>query len=163
MEPQPTKTSPAEDWFQRWYSTLGSAPDLVELIHDHQRGAIGEIESMWGKLKPDEPDEWSLILRFEAPRTALAIIEFNAESNGLLVDMIMETQRSLLFPGEPGDLPSKCMAEGRPSMMMEVVATTDEWQLRWTDAICRKHNVSAEVAREIQGKMRQTFGSQYLE
>ena len=138
--------------------------DVEDVVQGHTTGASGEVESAWGSLEPDNPEELSLILTFSGltPDPVKVILRFDIDAQGALVDQIMQKESLMFLPGREGDRPSKFAVEGRPGILVEVPAIRDDWQLMWTDVICRKLNCSPDLARKMQEEMRRVFGGSWL-
>lgn len=132
-------------------------PDVVDLLKKHMLGSEGEVRSQWGRRESDSSDRLTLVLEFERPARVSALLTFDIDSQGGLVDQIMGTGRLFIFGGKKGDKPSHLMARGSPGTLIEVTTISDDWQIMWTDVICRKHNCPPDVAHKMQDEWRRTF------
>jgi hypothetical protein len=77
-------------------------PDLVEVVRVHRSFEAGDVRVQWGALE-GRLDHVVLFLRFLRPTERTAIIEFEIEKQGALVDQILTAGAMYLQPGKPGD------------------------------------------------------------
>lgn len=95
--------------YGRWIPVLildtSSRPDFETLVRAHGELGPGDAISGWsfktrlgfGFVAP------RLVLRFTKPSQCVVIVEFDLESQGILVDQILWAKGVYLQPGRPGD------------------------------------------------------------
>lgn len=75
-------------------------PDLVELIRVHKHFPPGDTNIQWGRFNVGTI---ALILSFHRPSELIAIIEFDVEEQGLIVEQILLSRALYIQPGREGD------------------------------------------------------------
>jgi hypothetical protein len=101
-------------------------PDLAEVIQVQAHFPLGEVTVQWGAL-PKRDAHIALLLQFQRPTEGAAIIEFDIEKHGILVEHILTSNALYIQAGKPGD---RLMHDlNLPKMIIEVPDT--DFRRRW--------------------------------
>lgn len=76
--------------------------DLAELIRIHEHLPPGDVDIQWG-IRPGSSGRVALFLSFKKPIEAVAILEFDIITQGILIDQILAANVLYLQSGRPGD------------------------------------------------------------
>jgi len=77
-------------------------PDIAEAIRVHAYLPPGDVASSWGGIK-GHPDDVFLVLDFERPIEARAVLRFSIANQGILVEAALTAKAMYLQAGKPGD------------------------------------------------------------
>ena len=77
-------------------------PNLAEFIRIQEHLPPGDVNIQWG-VPPGSKDRVALVLSFKSPIEAVAILEFDIVTQGILVDQILTAKVLYLQSGRPGD------------------------------------------------------------
>lgn len=92
-------------------------PDIKELVRVHQDLNPGDVSLWWGQRKKQEGSV-ILIVQFERPIELTMVIEFDIESQGSLVDLILRSRAFFLQTGQEGD--RFIITQNRPRIIVDV-------------------------------------------
>jgi hypothetical protein len=108
-------------------------PDIAEMIRIHEELSVGDFAVSWGNL-PNRDGKIALFLQFIRPAELTAVLEFDIEKQGGVVDTIIAARAVYLQAGKDGDRLMNTM--GQPKILIEIgdLAFDKEW-----DKMLRKH------------------------
>lgn len=122
--------------------------DLIEVMQVHANFSEGDVVISWGSTK-SRPHHVILFLRFQRPTERAAMIEFDIERQGVLVEHVLITQALYIQAGKPGDR----FLDGldAPRLLVEVPDTgfRPTWDKVYRDSIVkrlRKQGLSRRAA-----------------
>jgi hypothetical protein len=111
-------------------------PDLVEHVKLHEGSEAFDVRTVWAEI-PGE-GRICLVLEFEGPTLAKAIIRFVKSGHLKSVDRIVRKRILYLMCGGPGDRVSTAFGV-RPSMILEINA---EWPMTSWERLLHKSLVA---------------------
>jgi hypothetical protein len=77
-------------------------PDIAELIRVHEVVSPGDVQVLWGQ-RDGQKGTVALFLEFERPVVLSIVLEFNIDTQGGLVDLIVRSRSVYLQSGREGD------------------------------------------------------------
>ena len=95
-------------------------PDLNEAIRIQSIVPSGDVEIVWGKL-PKQPKHIALFLSFRRPTNRNAILLFELEKQGILIECILTAKGLYIQSGRPGDRLIHDL--DRPKILIEIPDT----------------------------------------
>ena len=95
-------------------------PDLAELVRLHNHFEAGDVGTQWAQ-PVDDKGVVSLVLTFQRPVEAKAIVDFNITSQGVIVEQILSARALYIQPGKEGDKLSKTI--DAPKILVEIPNT----------------------------------------
>jgi hypothetical protein len=122
-------------------------PDIEECIRVHQFLDNGDVEVQWG-TRVGSSGAINLILTFQRPVAARAILEFDIVKQGTLVDQILTAKSVYLVAGSQGDRFSAKL--NAPRIIVEIPTTGFEQY--WDDIF--QDRIMSDMRRK--GLTRQT-------
>ncbi|MGH3932670.1 MAG: hypothetical protein ACRDTF_22155 [Pseudonocardiaceae bacterium] len=100
-------------------------PDIAEVIRVNQH-LPGDVSFTWGGIE-GHPDDVLLVLDFERPIEARAVLRFSIEKQGILVESAVTAKAIYLQVGRQGDRLIHDL--NRPKMLVEL--PDGEFRSRW--------------------------------
>lgn len=131
-------------------------PDIAELIRVHEFLPPGDVVSTWGGLH-GQPQTVLLVLDFQRPIEARAVLSFEIASQGMLIELALTARAMYLQAGRPGD--RIIHDPSRPKLLIELPES--EFKRKWdelfrrglTDSFRQEFGLPKRVARERAAKM----------
>ena len=109
-------------------------PDIAEMIRIHQHVSVpGDHASQWGWI-PGHEGTIALIIQFTRPAELNAILEFDIEKQGGIVDAIIGARALYLQSGVDGDRLITTLTNPRILVEIGDLEIDEEW-----DDLLRKH------------------------
>jgi hypothetical protein len=133
-------------------------PDIAEMIRIHVELSVGDFTCQWGQ-PPKRDGTIALILQFIRPAELTAILAFDIEKQGGVVDTIIGARALYLQAGKEGDRLMNTMEQ--PKILIEIgdLGFDKEW-----DKMLRKHTAKrlrkeglsrAEAKRAVEGFLKE--------
>jgi hypothetical protein len=125
-------------------------PDITELIRMHAALQPGDVSCQWGK-RDGQRDTITLFLEFERPVVLAMMLDFDIESQGVLVDLILRSRAFYLQAGKIGD--RLLTTQDQPRLLVEAANTgfEPEWEkifLKHIAKALRRRGVSRSRGNE---------------
>lgn len=136
---------------------ITARPDVVDLLKKHMLGSEGEVRSQWGRRESDSSDRLTLVLEFERPARVSALLTFDYRLAGWPRRSNHGNRSPLHIWWKEGRQTESPDGKTESRILIEVTTISDDWQIMWTDVICRKHNCPPDVAHKMQDEWRRTF------
>jgi hypothetical protein len=126
--------------------------DIAEIIRAQEHLPPGDVTFRWAGVE-HRPDEILLILDFERPIEARAMLRFSIESQGILIETALTAKAIYLQAGNPGD--RLIHDPNRPKMLIGLpdVKFDQQWDElfldRMTNVVSRRHGLSRRQAEPL--------------
>ena len=132
-------------------------PDIGEFVRLHQHLPPGDVECQWGQRHRIK-GKIALFLKFIRPSEMFAMLEFDIERQGGLVDQILRAGALYIQPGQAGD--RIVTSSDNPKVLIHIPDTgfRDEWE-----QIFMKHLTKGFKSRGLKGSKAKDAASMFLE
>ena len=132
-------------------------PDLTEFIRIQEHLPPGDVDIQWGFL-PESKDRVALVLSFKKPLEAVAILEFDVVTQGVLVDQILTAKVLYLQSGRSGDR----FKTTRDAVRVFVEVPDTGFRKRW-DGLFHKQLARNMRAKGLSGKQAKQAAAEAIE
>lgn len=96
---------------------ISDRPDVAEIIRVHEHLHPGDVKFRWAGVE-GHPDDVLLVLNFERPIEARAVLRFSIETQGILVEAALTAKAIYLQAGRRGDRLTHDL--NRPKLLVEL-------------------------------------------
>lgn len=108
-------------------------PDIAEIIRVQAHLPPGHVRLQWGGVE-NRPDDVLLVLDFERPIEARAVLRFEIEAEGILVESALTARALYLQAGKPGDRFKHDI--DRPKLLVELPETG--FRPKWDEVFLKR-------------------------
>lgn len=112
-------------------------PDLELHIKALKYAKNGLAETQWGAIKKRK-DHFALFLLFKEPTEQAAVIEFNIERQGSLVQLIFQSGGLYIQPAKPGESVSQVTNKSRALIEIPETGARKHWDKLYMKSLVKK-------------------------
>jgi hypothetical protein len=123
-------------------------PDIDDVVRAHTAFSPGDVDSVWFRPSRWSVDRVGLILDFKRPSECVAILEFETQRKGALIDAMVRAQGFYLQPGRPGQHLSDEFDNDRILIEVPSHFFRDAWETIFLKATIRRFKKSGLSRRE---------------
>jgi len=111
-------------------------PDIEDLVKIHEKLPPGDVAIQWGRLNGSK-ENIALIMEFTRPSEANLILNFNIESQGGLVDIILHAKGLYIMPCCEVDIFINTMDDAKIIIEIPDTGIKDVWDDVWHKAVLK--------------------------